>query len=288
MNSKLPSWFKQDIPDELTLRAKAIFSEFAVNTVCQEAKCPSITYCFKNRKAAFMILGNTCTRNCRFCAVNKSENKSLVIDKDEPYRISEVVKLLALNYVIITSVTRDDFPDGGANMFAKTIELIHGVNKNIKIEVLIPDFQGKISSLKCIVEAGPLVVAHNIETIQRLYRDLRPQADYRRSLELLSKIKELKPHINTKSSIMLGLGETEREVIGTMEDLRIHQCDILTLGQYLAPSIDHYPIKEFIKPEQFQKYRDIAIALGFKAVLSGPLVRSSYQAEKVCEELFNV
>jgi lipoic acid synthetase len=189
--------------------------------------------------------------------------------------------------VVITSVCRDDLADGGAGQFVKTIELIHQVNKDIKVEILIPDFQANTSSLKCVLDVGPFVTAHNIETVRRLYDVLRPQADYGLSLEVLSKIKEIKPAMTTKSSLMLGLGETEEEVTGTMADLRKHECDILTLGQYLAPSALHYPVKEFIPIEQFRRYHKTALSMGFGAVLSGPCVRSSYQAEGLSKELMH-
>ncbi len=286
--NRLPSWFRQDIPDNKTLNLMRLFSEFAVHTVCREARCPNITYCFRNKKVTFMILGDTCTRNCKFCNVGtvlKTGQKCPPeVDLYEPHRISELVKLLGLNYVVITSVTRDDLEDGGAAQFARTIELIHG----IKVEVLIPDFCGKILNLECVLGTEPFVVAHNIETVRRLYSNLRPAADYELSLNVLSKIKELKPGIITKSSIMLGLGETEQEVIRTMQDLKNAKCDILTLGQYLAPSVNHYPVKEFISIEQFRKYQDTATAIGFKSVLSGPLVRSSYRAEEASKEFVYV
>lgn len=285
MEKRLPSWFKQELADDKTLKISNLLSRFCVNTVCQEAKCPNITYCFKNNKVTFMVLGKRCTRNCSFCNVDKSANAGLSVDNDEPKRISEAVRILGLDYVVITSVTRDDLTDGGAFIFAETIELIRKANKNIKVEVLIPDFEGKILSLKCVLDAGPDVAGHNIETVSRISRDLRPLSDYRLSLDVLSKIKELRAEIYTKSSLMLGLGETEAEVIGAMHDLRESFCDCLTLGQYLAPSINNYPIKEFVNIEQFQKYRAIGLALGFKAVLSGPLVRSSYKAEEVHKEL---
>jgi len=283
--NKLPSWFRQDIPDGEVMNFRRLLSGFNVHTVCREAKCPNITGCFKNKQATFMILGDACTRNCKFCGVSKSEGAGLIVDKDEPLRISRVVEALGLKYAVITSVSRDDLPDGGAGMFAKTIELIHGINKDIKIEVLIPDFCGKITSLRRLLGARPEVVAHNIETVRRLYSGLRPLADYRLSLSVLSKIKELNPAVITKSSIMLGLGEREPEVLEVMKDLRKHGCDILTLGQYLAPSSGHYPVREFISIEQFGKYRDIGLGCGFKSVLSGPLVRSSYKAEEVFREL---
>lgn len=283
-DKSLPAWFKQPIPDEKTLKTADCLRNFQVHTVCQEARCPNLGVCFRDKKFTFMILGDTCTRSCRFCSVKKGRNNKLPLDRDEPYRLARVAEALNLNYVVITSVARDDFPDGGSAAFAEVIKLLRARIKDIQIEVLIPDFKGSISGLKCVLEAEPLVVAHNLETVKRLYPDLRPQADYGLSLGILRKTKELAGHITTKSSLMLGLGETEKEVIAVMQDLRYNLCDILTLGQYLAPSPEHYPVKEFIKPEQFQAYRDIGLALGFKAVFSGPLVRSSYQAE----ELFKV
>jgi len=237
-----------------------------------------------------MILGDACSRSCRFCNIQGAalEPKQNHPGGDDSFRLSrepssirEVVELLGLSYVVITSVTRDDLPDGGASQFAKTIECIHCVNKKIKIEVLIPDFQGNASSLSCVLEARPDVVGINIETVERLYKEVRPEADYRISLNLLSKIKEFHPGIVTKSSMMLGLGERRQEVIRTMEDLKNHHCDILTLGQYLAPSGNHYPVQEFVSMEQFEEYKDLGLAKGFKAVSSGPLVRSSYRAEEV-------
>ncbi len=232
-----------------------------------------------------MILGDTCTRNCRFCAVRKSDNKNLNLDLDEPLRIAGVVEDMGLDYVVITSVTRDDLADGGAKIFSQTIELIRRINTFIKIEVLIPDFIGKISSLKVVLDAQPHLVGHNIETVERLYKALRPKANYRFSLGVLKKIKEIRPFLTTKSSIILGLGEAEGEVTKTMEDLLNSGCDILTLGQYLAPSESHYPVKEFIRIEQFERYRDIGLGLGFKSVLSGPKVRSSYRAEELYKEI---
>ncbi len=285
MKNRLPVWFKQDIPDATVRGRMQLFSEFKVNTVCCEARCPNLSFCFKNLKFTFMILGNTCTRNCRFCAVAQSKKDTLSLDENEPHRISQIAKILNLKFVVITSVTRDDLTDGGATQFVKTIELIHSIDKNIKIEVLIPDFSGNIASLKTVIDAKPSILAHNIETVKRLYKTLRPKANYQASLDILNKTKEINPSLATKSSLILGLGETEEEVIYTMEDLRYNQCDILTLGQYLAPSDTHYPVKEFISIEQFQRYRRIGLRLGFRAVLSGPKVRSSYHAEEVLGEL---
>ena len=285
MKNRLPTWFKQDIPDATVRGRMQLLSEFKVNTVCCQAKCPNLSFCFKNLKFTFMILGNTCTRNCRFCAVAQSKKNTLSLDENEPYRISQIVKIFNLKFVVITSVTRDDLTDGGAEQFVKTIELIHNIDKNIKIEVLIPDFSGNIDNLKSVIDAKPSILAHNMETVKRLYKTLRPKANYQTSLDMLKRAKEINPLLITKSSLILGVGETEDEVIYAMEDLRYNQCDILTLGQYLAPSQRHYPVKEFISIEQFQRYRRIGLGLGFKAVLSGPKVRSSYHAEEVLGEL---
>ena len=285
MINRLPSWFRQDIPDNTVLERARILSKWRVNTVCKQAKCPNLSYCFGNLKFTFMILGALCTRNCRFCAVDKSKHEYPSVDNEEPYRISQIVKMFGLQFVVITSVTRDDLSDGGAAQFAKVMELIHAINKNIEIEVLIPDFSGSISSLKAVIDARPSVLAHNIETVKRLYKEVRPNANYSRSLEILGKAKEIEPSLVTKSSLILGLSETEEELIDTMEDLRHSHCDILTLGQYLAPSDKHYPVKEFISLEQFKRYHKIAMGLGFRAVLSGPKVRSSYCAQETYAQL---
>lgn len=282
---RLPAWFKQAIPTKTTVNTARIISGSGIHTVCQEASCPNINTCYANKTATFLILGDTCTRNCRFCAVSKLENNQILkLDSDEPRRTAEAVKGLGLDYVVITSVTRDDLDDGGAEIFATTIESIRMISKKIKIEVLIPDFDGKISSLKTVLGARPDCVGHNIETVKRLYMEIRPGADFERSLKMLRGIKEIEPLMVSKSSIMLGMGETGHEVEETMRELRLSDCDILTLGQYLAPSAAHFPVKEFISPERFDMYSKIGYGLGFKAVLSGPLVRSSYQAEKAfCE-----
>lgn len=302
--NRLPQWFRQDIPNATAWEITQCFSRFNLHTVCQEAKCPNFGYCFKNRQFTFMLLGDACTRSCKFCNVNRTTGVNLNLDADEPYRIAQAVKMLNLDYLVITSVTRDDLPDGGARQFAKTLELIHSRDKNInpvtntkaskeqhkicngvKIEILIPDFSGNFCALKTVIDATPSLLAHNIETVKRLYPDIRPQACYNMSLGILNKAKEFRPSLLTKSSLMLGLGETEDEVIQVMQDLRLIHCDILTLGQYLAPSEKHYPVQEFISIEQFQRYQRIGLALGFKAVLSGPKVRSSYQAEQIYREV---
>lgn len=284
INNRLPLWFRQELPDAKSLEIVRFISKLNINTVCIEAKCPNLNSCFKNSYLTFMLLGRICTRNCRFCAVKKSDNKDLSLDLEEPMRIAKAVRKLNLNYVVLTSVTRDDLKDTGASIFVKTIEAIRNINKNIKIEVLIPDFKGDTLNLKCVLDTLPNVVGHNIETIKMLYTKLRPMADYEISLSVLANIKKIRPELTSKSGLILGLGETQKEVIKTLQDLRKSECDILSLGQYLAPSIEHYPVKEFITPEQFQKYKEIALDLGFKAVLSGPLVRSSYQAESIFKE----
>jgi lipoic acid synthetase len=283
--NRLPKWFKQEIPSKESLRLTEYFSQHRINTVCRLAACPNSGHCFSNKQATFSILGDVCTRDCRFCAVKKSAGRDIGFDECEPERITDAVRALGLDYVVITSVTRDDLNDYGAGQFAKVIKSIRAVNKNIKVEVLVPDFRGNTSSLRLVLEAGPHVLAHNIETVSRLYSEVRPQADYGRSLGLLNEAKKISPVILTKSSMMLGMGETQKEVIGAMCDLRGCGCDYLTLGQYLSPSAGHYPVKEFIAPEQFVKYRDIGISLRFKRVHSGPKIRSSYHAAELSREL---
>ncbi len=288
MINRLPPWFEQEIPEEAALKRMRLVSGLQVNTVCREAKCPNIGHCFKKNKLTFMILGDTCTRSCRFCGVKKSfVPERLPFDPDEPQRIADAVKELGIKYAVITSVTRDDLSDGGAKQFAETIKCIRKVDAGIKIEVLIPDFRGDEACLKQVLSEHPEVLAHNIETVNSLYPQLRPEADYRRSLGVLKSARELAPAVNTKSSLMLGLGEKKAEVVATMEDLRYNGCDILALGQYLSPSDDHYPVKEFIGIQRFREYKRIGAELGFKAVFSGPLVRSSYHAEELYEEFIN-
>jgi len=293
--NRLPEWLKQDIPDALVWRTAGNISRLRVNTVCRQALCPNISDCFRRQQAAFMILGKSCTRNCRFCNISGTVLKPKLRcpqagdtfrlfsepSPDEGERIAGAAKLLGLKYVVITSVTRDDLKDGGAGQFVRVIESIRSVDKDVKVEVLIPDFQGIEAALQQVVSAGPFVLAHNLETVKRLYAAIRPQANYWRSLRLLAKAKELKSGLITKSSLMLGFGETEEEIRAALKDLRACGCDIVTLGQYLAPSSRHYPVKEFILPEQFRKYSALGLSLGFKRVLSGPKVRSSYYAEEL-------
>ncbi|MBN1912882.1 MAG: lipoyl synthase [Candidatus Omnitrophica bacterium] len=283
MINRLPEWFKQDIVSDQAKDTKRVICGLGINTVCQSAKCPNINSCFKNARPAFMVLGDTCTRSCAFCAVKKAQGERLINDPDEPFKIAQAVKQLKIRHALVTSVTRDDLADGGAAIFAMCLEAIRDINDNVTAEVLIPDFKGEISSLRALASARPAVIAHNLETVRRLYGKLRPQADYARSLEVLKNIKLLSASVITKTSMMLGLGEREEEVVESIKDIKDAGCDILTLGQYLAPSKENYPVKEFISPDKFRYYQDLAVGLGFKGVLSGPLVRSSYKAQ----ELYN-
>ncbi len=276
----LPGWFKQEIPSLECLENARSLGSAGINTVCVEARCPNLPLCFKQRKLTFMILGSVCTRSCRFCAVSKSKGRLPEPDKREPQKIAEKVSDLKITYAVITSVSRDDLDDGGAEQFLNTIKAIRKITPEVLVEILIPDFQGKTSSLKSVLEAKPVVIGHNIETVSRLYSYLRPEADYRRSLKVLRSLKQLNSSVVTKSSLMLGFSESEDEVISTMSDLRANGCDILTLGQYLSPSANHEPVNEFINPEKFMAYRETALTMGFKSVLSGPLVRSSFEAEQ--------
>lgn len=255
-----------------------------VNTVCRSARCPNIGECFKNKEATFMILGNVCTRGCNFCSVKKG--KPLPIDTEEPARIAEAVLELGLEYVVITSVTRDDLADGGAGQFVAAINAIKSCNYNIKIEILTPDFNNNVSTLDKIILAKPDCFAHNIETVPSLYGRIRPAANYKNSLSILHYIKT-KSDILTKSGIMLGLGETNQEVLEVIKGLRRARCDILTIGQYLRPSADCADVVEFINPEQFSYYENFAKSLGFASAISAPFVRSSYKAKEIYGEAIN-
>jgi len=283
--SRLPAWFKQEIPDiEKIKEMKTMFRGSRLHTVCESAHCPNLGKCWGQGVATFMILGGTCTRACRFCAVPAGRPES--INQHEPDQVALAVQELKLRYVVITSVARDDLPDEGANHFAQTIAAIRELNPQIKIEVLIPDFSVKIENLRAVVQAGPEVVSHNIETVARLSPKVRPQADYARSLNVLKMFKQLNPVIFTKSSLMVGLGETQPEIMEVMKDLKANDCDILTIGQYLAPSHSkrHLPVERFYTPEEFEYLKRIGKDLGFKHVISGPLVRSSYIAEEGYKE----
>jgi lipoic acid synthetase len=233
-----------------------------------------------------MIMGEICTRNCTFCAVNKGIPTPL--DPEEPAHITEAVSRLGLSYVVITCVTRDDLADGGAGHFAATIEALHSQMPELKVEVLVSDFKGSIESVRTVVAAGPDVFSHNLETVPRLYSEVRPIADYHRSLDVLKMARELRPGIITKSGVMLGLGESQAEVIGVMRDLRQAGCDLLTLGQYLAPSASHHPVARFVTPEEFAEYEQIGWEEGFKGIASAPLVRSSFKASELYERALSI
>ena len=276
-DQRKPSWLKKRIPPFQDLqKVKSILDGAELHTVCEEARCPNLGECFCSGTATFLILGRICTRNCGFCAVEHGVPASP--DKTEPEKVAQAVQKMGLQYVVITSVTRDDLIDGGASLFAKTIQAIRALNPKIKVEVLIPDFQGNPSSLNAVLKEYPDVLNHNMETISRLYPQVRPQADYERSLHLLRKSKELHPHILTKSGFMLGLGETREEVLELLRDLRDIGCDFLTIGQYLQPRPDRLPVVRFIPPEEFEEYKRIGEEMGFRAVASGPFVRSSFHA----------
>ncbi|SHJ16957.1 lipoic acid synthetase [Geosporobacter subterraneus DSM 17957] len=279
MHKAKPDWLKIKVTGgENRKRVEEIVSRLSLHTVCEEANCPNLMECFCKKTATFMILGNICTRKCTFC--NVSKGTTLPIDQNEPSHIATAVKELGLRHVVITSVTRDDLTDGGAGQFANVINEIRNFDRRVTIEVLIPDFQGCLDALKIVIAAKPDIINHNIETVPRLYPSIRPAAVYNRSLELLKNVKEIDPSILTKSGIMVGLGELHEEVVAVFKDLRMNGCDMLTIGQYLAPSKDHHPVYEYIHPEVFDQYRQRGEEMGFHHVASGPFVRSSYMAEK--------
>jgi lipoic acid synthetase len=279
-----PPWLKKRIPPFQDLvKVKSILDETELHTVCEEARCPNLGECFSKGTATILILGRICTRNCGFCAVE--HGVPAPPDKAEPERVAQAVKKMGLQYIVITSVTRDDLPDGGASSFAKTIRAIRSQDRKMKIEVLVPDFRGETSSLNMVLDEGPDVLNHNIETVPRLYAEVRPQADYKRSLDLLEKSKDLYPHILTKSGFMLGLGEIEEEVIDLLKDLRRVRCDFLTIGQYLKPRADRLPVVRYIPPEEFEEYKKTGEEMGFKSVASGPFVRSSFYASQMFADI---
>lgn len=275
-----PEWLKINLGSVKGFQnIESILKELNLITVCKEANCPNRAECYSSGTATFMIMGGICTRKCKFCNVTDGTPKGL--DIDEPKHVAEAVKKLKLNYVVITSVTRDDLADGGASHFAEVIREVRKTDKDVKIEVLIPDLKGSEESLKIVLEAKPEVLNHNVETIPRLYENVRPEAEYNRSLKILKMSKEIDPEIKTKTGIMLGLGESREEVVQVFKDLRENSCDLLTIGQYLRPSKAHYPMHEYITPEEFEWYKQKAEEMGFEGVASGPLVRSSYKAGEI-------
>jgi len=275
-----PDWLKRRLPAGPAYeQVRGLLERNRLHTVCQEAHCPNIWECFCSGTATFLIMGPDCTRACRFCAVG--HGSPAPIDPQEPTHVAEAVREMGLAYVVVTSVTRDDLPDGGACVFAATIRAIRHQIPNAAVEVLIPDFRGDRDALRVVMDARPAVLNHNTETISRLYPRVRPGADYGRSLDILKWAVEEYPLIPTKSGLMLGLGESDREVKETLKDLLRTGCSILTLGQYLQPSRDHLPVERYVPPEEFDLWRKTALNLGFRAVASGPFVRSSYQADKL-------
>ncbi|MDJ0732201.1 MAG: lipoyl synthase [Crocosphaera sp.] len=276
-----PKWLRVKAPQwQRVGSVKEILRDLGLNTVCEEASCPNIGECFHAGTATFLIMGPACTRACPYCDID-FEKKPQPLDPQEPLNLAEAVRRLRLNHVVITSVNRDDLPDGGASQFVHCIEAIRQVSPHTTIEVLIPDLCGNWESLATILQAKPDVLNHNTETVPRLYRRVRPQGDYQRSLALLQEAKTLAPKLYTKSGIMVGLGETDAEVRQVMEDLRTVDCDILTLGQYLQPSAKHLGVKEFVTPQTFAAWQEFGESIGFLQVVSSPLTRSSYHAEQV-------
>jgi len=275
----MPDWLKQRVPraDELG-QMERLLSRLKLHTICESGHCPNQAQCFPGG-AAFLILGNSCTRRCTFCAVDHTA--PLPPDADEPAHIVDAARSLGLDFVFITSVTRDDLPDGGAGHYACTLELIHQELPEVKVEVLVPDFNGSAEALAEVIAARPAVLGHNLETVPRLYPAVRPQAGYQCSLDLLMRAKEINPQQMTKSGIMLGFGETQAEVLQVMEDLRGVGCDLFTLGQYLAPSALSHPVVRYVTPEEYSEYLQFGLQMGFIAMASAPLWRSSFKAEKL-------
>ncbi len=253
---------------------KSLLRKSQLNTVCEESRCPNIGECFSSKTATFMILGDVCTRGCTFCNVNRGKGPKP--SQEEPYRLLQTVKALDLKYVVLTSPTRDDLPDGGASHFAKCVEVLK--KEGLKVEVLIPDFRGNKGALEIVLQAGPDVLNHNMETVKRLYPKVRIGANYERSLEVLRHSKDVAPHIPTKSAIILGFGETLEEVVQLLEDLRSVNCDFLCIGQYYQPSRNHFPVHKYYSAEEFKQLEKLAYSFGFRYVVSGPNVRSSYKA----------
>ncbi|MBA2133060.1 lipoyl synthase [Capillibacterium thermochitinicola] len=277
MEQRKPEWLKIKVQaNEEKADVEHLLDELALPTVCKEARCPNLMECYSRRTATFLILGRNCTRHCRFCNVQKGQPEPVA--SDEPARVAQAVARLQLNHVVVTSVTRDDLPDGGAGQFAAVVTAIRRLNPGVTVEVLIPDFRGDPLALQKVLAVKPDVLNHNIETVPRLYPAVRPEADYRRSLTLLARVKEFAPRILTKSGVMVGLGETEDELTAVMKDLRAAGCDALTIGQYLAPSRAHHRVVAYITPAQFARYERIGRELGFRHVAAGPFVRSSYRA----------
>jgi len=277
-----PPWLKRRaLTAQVWQQMKEMLDRLALATICEEAECPNIGECFRHGTATFLILGRTCTRNCRFCAVE--HGVPAPVDLDEPYHVADAVTQLGLRHAVITSVTRDDLPDGGAAQFAACIDAVH-MGTQASVEVLVPDFGGQEAPLRTVLEARPEVLGHNVEVVPRLYPKIRARADYARSLRLLKQAKAFRPSVYCKSGLMVGVGEREEEVIRVLRDLREVGCDFLTVGQYLSPSLNHHPVVEYVEPQTFDRYARAAEEMGFRGVSCGPFVRSSYRAAEMLEQ----
>lgn len=276
---RLPPWLKRDLPaGNGNNYTHNLIEDLRLETVCESARCPNKPHCWSRRSATFMVLGNVCTRPCGFCSVPKGAPET--VEADEPARVAEAAARLGLRHVVITSVTRDDLPDGGAEHFAECIRAVR-TRTGATVEVLTPDFLGDIQAIDTVIAAAPEVFNHNLETVPRLYRKVRGRADYRRSLDLLERVKRRAPAIVTKAGLMLGIGETIEELFDVLADLRTIHCDVLTLGQYLAPTLKHIPVARFLPPEEFDELAARARLLGFRTVVAGPFIRSSYHADEM-------
>jgi len=282
LNSKhkrLPPWLKRQVgKSENVQSVKRILRGNDLHTVCEEARCPNLGECFEQKRATFLILGDYCTRGCGFCSVK--EGRPLLPDPDEPEKVARAAAKMGAKYVVITSVTRDDLPDGGSKQFADTIKAVNNLLPKSSVEVLTPDFTGHIEAINTVCKAGPDVYNHNVETIPSLYFKVRPQAEYKRSLDLLRHVKKSYPSITTKSGLMLGLGEKKEEVISLLEDLKSAHCDLITIGQYMRPTRNNLEVVEYVRPEIFKELEIIGKKMGFSGIYSGPLVRSSFNAEE--------
>jgi lipoic acid synthetase len=285
---RLPEWLRRgETHCESVTRLKSGLRQHRLHTVCESARCPNLHECFHRGTATFMILGNLCTRGCGFCAVPKGVpgKHRFETDPDEPDNVARMARRMGLRYVVITSVNRDDLPDGGAAHFAATVRAVRAARPEARIEVLTPDFCGNFAAARLVADASPDVFNHNVETVPRLYRRVRPQANYRQSLDLLAWVKSYRAEMTTKSGLMVGLGETAEEIHQVLGDLRRAGVDIVTIGQYLQPARRNLPVVEYVRPERFEEYRRFGLALGFREVFSGPFVRSSYMADRVWENL---
>lgn len=285
MIQRLPDWLRVRAPrPDVAPDVQIAVTQRGLHTVCESARCPNLNECWSKHTATFMILGEVCSRNCRYCAVGTG--KCEAVDDDEPYQVAVAARELQLKHVVVTSVTRDDLPDGGAEQFAKTIAAIREFSPHSIIEVLTPDFQGKFDQLRIVMDAKPDIFNHNVETVPELFHIARPQAQYHRSLLVLQEAKRQYPQCYTKSGMMVGLGETEAQVIQVMKDLRAHQVDAMTIGQYIRPTTQHLEVAEYIHPDQFEAYQKLGEELGFLFVASAPLVRSSYNAAEFSRRLW--